>query len=860
MVIGAAAARTTAAVTVNLPTNAKIGPPLCSARFACKRGFKSKPSTQITGLEAQSRKVGCSFKMRASWHAVEGHGILVQLSVLSHHKNHVPGSKEDLKWLGPDPFVCARALYLLEAGCTSHEVRKQINAEADAAAARARPASGGYMSHIQSARRQYLSKNDVHKLQKQRLRNRRVDDNDVAAVHTLMQELGQGESACVVYYQPQTVGADGAIEQHLNIILSSTFQQRMLRTFGSRLVLMDSTGGICSTGYPLYVMLVVDDHHNGVPVGFMITSDLDAAPVTQFVTRMLAAAGVTPKDVSFMIDKSRVEMAALREAGVKDYLLCLFHMLQDWERYLRSSESGVGSSAKDLRTSIMGSLRELARHRDKDRFLQAETEFLGRTDIPQAVKANYRSNWQDDASHWARYGRADLKDLNIDTNNHLERFMGVLKTSFMDGRKACTVADLIHLLVTKVMPYYARERQFKISGLECGAVVATLGRFDKEVAYLIDNAKSGAITASMPDVGLATVTSLSVDAAYYTACVADMSCGCPANQHDVCKHVAAASSMSPLTHCARQLAAEIIVDQGWLVASNVDDPAMMTCRSMACASKKYGLNTRSWFCTCHDWHRNSTCAHLLAAALMEAEAPIDTTTAASTQPPATSLAAPAAIFAPDPPADIHAALVVSPFKPYPLPAGVPDPLGPAPEAEINSLTSAIEKASSAAPKQVADDQKEWKNTAQQLMQLHKHLPSQVLMAELPALKGVLAAVKPFVNKFIHVKPQGEQKSWTRKHNMKTMPALNNKKKKPKKKAALGGQAQATPAAVAGQDAGADVIGTTATAFKQISQAGRPRKPRPHLSTPGAIAYAESRAANKRSASSADASGSKKQKK
>ena len=46
-----------------------------------------------------------------------------------------------------------------------------------------------------------------------------------------------------------------------------------------------------------------------------------------------------------MIDKSRQEMAAVHQLVVtldsKGYLLCYFHFLQEWERFLRSKESGV---------------------------------------------------------------------------------------------------------------------------------------------------------------------------------------------------------------------------------------------------------------------------------------------------------------------------------------------------------------------------------------------------------------------------------------------------------------------------------------------------------------------------------------
>jgi hypothetical protein len=58
-----------------------------------------------------------------------------------------------------------------------------------------------------------------------------------------------------------------------------------------------------------------------------------------------------------MIDKSKAEMSAVASTLGSKYLLCYFHLLQDWERFLRSSDSGV-RTAED-RHSIMISLAHL---------------------------------------------------------------------------------------------------------------------------------------------------------------------------------------------------------------------------------------------------------------------------------------------------------------------------------------------------------------------------------------------------------------------------------------------------------------------------------------------------------------------
>ncbi len=66
-----------------------------------------------------------------------------------------------------------------------------------------------------------------------------------------------------------------------------------------------------------------------------------------------------------MIDKSKAEMAAIRGIGAK-FLLCFFHLGQDWERFLRSSESGVRNAEE--RHAIMLRIAHLKRQQNEALF------------------------------------------------------------------------------------------------------------------------------------------------------------------------------------------------------------------------------------------------------------------------------------------------------------------------------------------------------------------------------------------------------------------------------------------------------------------------------------------------------------
>jgi hypothetical protein len=60
--------------------------------------------------------------------------------------------------------------------------------------------------------------------------------------------------------------------------------------------------------------------------------------------------------------------------------------------------------------------------------------------------------------------------LDVNTNNHLERFNGLLKYVFMNRKKARQIAELLLKLVTDVMVHYMQDRQKKLSGLESSGI------------------------------------------------------------------------------------------------------------------------------------------------------------------------------------------------------------------------------------------------------------------------------------------------------------------------------------------------------------------------------------------------------
>ena len=89
---------------------------------------------------------------------------------------------------------------------------------------------------------------------------------------------------------------------------------------------------------------------------------------------MLAqAAGLTFSHI--MMDKDRAQISACDELNIF-WLLCKFHMLQDFDRYIASTSSGVPCSNSTMRTSILRRLSSLQALADEAVFKAEETTFL----------------------------------------------------------------------------------------------------------------------------------------------------------------------------------------------------------------------------------------------------------------------------------------------------------------------------------------------------------------------------------------------------------------------------------------------------------------------------------------------------
>lgn len=88
----------------------------------------------------------------------------------------------------------------------------------------------------------------------------------------------------------------------------------------------------------------------------------------------------------------------------------------------------------------------------------------------KAVWQHYTANWQGCAKSWAAHGRQAVWALDINTNNHLERWFGLFKNTILQRKRLPRLVLLIGVLLEHVMVPAINDRLMKLSQLERSGV------------------------------------------------------------------------------------------------------------------------------------------------------------------------------------------------------------------------------------------------------------------------------------------------------------------------------------------------------------------------------------------------------
>jgi hypothetical protein len=130
--------------------------------------------------------------------------------------------------------------------------------------------------------------------------------------------------------------------------------------------------------------------------------------VELFISKMrLVIKSVTPSfDFTyFLVDKAKAAMSAIGKEGHK-FILCYFHMLQDFERFAKTRDSGIKS--KEERALLLLGMAALRDIDDETVFKNKAKDFERAWAEYPKVLTYFQDNWLPIATHWASFGQKDI--------------------------------------------------------------------------------------------------------------------------------------------------------------------------------------------------------------------------------------------------------------------------------------------------------------------------------------------------------------------------------------------------------------------------------------------------------------------
>ncbi|RXN17254.1 zinc finger SWIM domain-containing 1-like protein [Labeo rohita] len=372
----------------------------CSSLDDQKRGyyiFHCRRSGNV--FERSHRAVGCkayiSFKVRNDW---KGHKVVVQ-RIFTQHNGH-DSSEEDGHFQQLHPQLVDQIKKWITLGVKPDVILLQANEWSKA------QGEANYHS-----REFFVTPEDIHNIRTSMLRERHLDKDDCKSTDKLLTGPFKDD---VIFYQP--LGKD----QDLIIVLQTEFMRKDLQNNGSNIVFFDATYCVNQYSFPLFTLLVRDDHGHGFPVAYIITSSETQETLKLALQKLRPVFPKPPR--CFMVDKDMSEINALNAVFPEsDVLLCWYHVLQAVVRWLMKSDSGVcGPHSSNTRREILDYFKKMKACAMKTDFDRVAKEFLKDFSHCQEVCKYFQRYWEPISHRWADYGRC-YNHGNSETNNLIER-------------------------------------------------------------------------------------------------------------------------------------------------------------------------------------------------------------------------------------------------------------------------------------------------------------------------------------------------------------------------------------------------------------------------------------------------------
>lgn len=243
------------------------------------------------------------------------------------------------------------------------------------------------------------------------------------------------------------------------------WQQRLLRRYGSDLVLLDATYKTTKYALPLFFVCV---HTN---VGYKVVAEFiceneDAESISEALA-VIKGWNIGWSPSYFMVDYSLAEINAL-EKEFPDALvyICDFHRKQAWHRWVHTGKNGLNSKEQEILTAL---LQRVANARKLSLYNIALAELRkSRVYTTNSNVQDYVENvWVSCAERWAQAFRKQQVLNIVNTNNGVEAQNKHFKYNYLPRSVDKSAFGIALLLVESFIPesyQQYKDTNFKLSG------------------------------------------------------------------------------------------------------------------------------------------------------------------------------------------------------------------------------------------------------------------------------------------------------------------------------------------------------------------------------------------------------------
>ena len=185
----------------------------------------------------------------------------------------------------------------------------------------------------------------------------------------LRQKVNEWQASGTAKFLYRPKGQDGnngkdSSGQKFLFVHQEVWQQRLLKRYGSELVLLDATYKTTKYALPLFFLCV---HTN---VGYKVVAEFiceneDAESIAEAL-QIIKGWNTEWNPSYFMVDYSTAEINAIeKEFPTTLVYICYFHRNKAWNRWVRSGKSGLDSKQQEILLAI---LQRIANARDQGKY------------------------------------------------------------------------------------------------------------------------------------------------------------------------------------------------------------------------------------------------------------------------------------------------------------------------------------------------------------------------------------------------------------------------------------------------------------------------------------------------------------